>query len=42
MLVFRVTEVMHVELVVPVGHHGLVVIGPPVIVGFGRVLTIGS
>ena len=42
MLILRVTEEVHIELVVPVGHHGLMVIGPPVVVDFGRVLTIGS
>ena len=42
MLILRVTEEVHIELVVPVGHHGLVVIGPPVVVGCCRVLTIGS
>ena len=42
MLVFRVAEVVDVELLVPICHHGLVVIGPPVVASLGGMLTVGT
>ena len=42
MLVLGVTEVVHIELVVPVSHHWLVVIRPTLSVGLRGVLAIGT
>ena len=42
MLVAGVAEVMDVELVVPIGHHRLVVIGPALSVGLGGMLAVGA
>ena len=41
MLVSWVTEVMYIELVVPISHHGLVVIRPALSIGFRRMLAVG-
>ena len=42
MLVLRVAEIMHIELIVPISHHRLVVVGPPVAVSLRGVLAIGA
>ena len=41
MFVARVAEVMHIELIIPIGHHGLMVICPPLSVSLCRVFAIG-
>ena len=41
MLIGRVAEVVYEELPVPIGHHGLMVIGPSVAVGIRWVLAVG-
>ena len=42
MLVLRVAEVVYVELILPIGHHGLVVIRPAVAVADRRMFAIGA
>ena len=42
MLIFGVAKVVNVELVVPVGHHGLMVVGPTLTIGLRRMFAIGT
>ena len=42
MFILGVTEVMHIELIVPVSHHGLVVVGPTLSVSLRGVFVIGT
>ena len=42
MLVLGVAEVVNIELSVPVSHHWLVVVGPPIAVAGVRMFAVGT
>ena len=42
MLVLRVTEVVYVKLIMPIRHHGLMVVGPTIAIGLRWMFAIGT
>ena len=42
MLAERIAQILQIELTVPVGQHGSVIVGPAVVVGGLRMRTIGT